>query len=431
MESPDNTAVKNTGPAESALLGRDELQSIQDTFAAAVGASTAIVSASGTGLTKISGMCRVCYLIRTTDKGNTDCQVFKRRLLERVLKHGKPVYQPCDRTGFAEACIPIVVNDTTVGAWLMGQVKVSTGERDRLRAYAEAIGADADSVTAAYDSMPRRPLERYLKAVDLLSRLSPLTAAGTETATDTASGARDDDREHREATVAELEKTKAELEEFAYIVSHDLKAPLRAVSQLAGWLKQDHAESLSDDGKEMIDLLTGRLDRMGALLEGVLQYSRAGRIREKEKDTDLNEIVNEVIQKIDPPDTIEIRTAKSLPVVRAEPGRIAVVLEALLDNAVKFMDKPDGEVTVDYSDAGSHWEFSITDNGPGVDEDHHERIFKIFQTGAARDEFESTGMGLTVAKKIVESRGGAIRIESQKGEGCRFLFTIKKTGAAS
>jgi signal transduction histidine kinase len=228
----------------------------------------------------------------------------------------------------------------------------------------------------------------------------------------------------------ELEAANNELREFAYIVSHDLKAPLRGVSQLAGWIAADHADAMSEDGKEMISLLLNRLDRMHNLIDGILQYSRIGRIREQETEVDLETLVRDIIDLLAPPDHISVSIETPLPVIRFEPTRARQVFQNLISNAIKFIDKPEGAIKLFCEPTDNQWQFSVSDNGPGIEEKYHQKIFQIFQTLAARDEFESTGIGLTMVKKIVEMNGGRIWLESEPGEGTTFFFTVpKKTGS--
>ncbi len=230
--------------------------------------------------------------------------------------------------------------------------------------------------------------------------------------------------EHRTQLMNELESANKELSDFAYIVSHDLKAPLRAIGSLADWLATDYGERLGNDGKEMLTVLLGRTKRMHDLIEGVLNYSRVGRACENELDIDLANVVPEVIEMIDPPKDIAVKIEAPLPVVRGEPTRIMQVFQNLLSNAIKFMDKPNGEVRIGCMRENGHWKFHVTDNGPGIDKKHFGKIFQIFQTLTARDEFESTGIGLTIVKKIVELHGGKIWVESEVGEGTSFFFTL-------
>ena len=227
---------------------------------------------------------------------------------------------------------------------------------------------------------------------------------------------------------AELEATNIELKDFAYVVSHDLKAPLRAVSQLSGWLGEDYGDVIDEDGQKLISLLIGRVKRMHNLIDGILQYSRIGRIKEEKKAVDLNMLVREVIDLIDIPDNIRVIIEKDLPTITCEQTRIKQVFENLLDNAIKFMDKPLGEIRIGCSDKGTFWEFTVADNGPGIDEKYYKKIFQIFQTLSTQDQVESTGIGLSLVKKIIENSGGKLRLESKISEGSTFFFTLPKNG---
>ncbi len=227
---------------------------------------------------------------------------------------------------------------------------------------------------------------------------------------------------------AELGMANKELKDFAYIVSHDLKAPLRAVSQLASWLSQDYAPAFDEEGKEQMKLLVGRVKRMDDLINGVLRYSRIGRVEEEAKEIDLNTLVRDVMELIAPPDHIQVIIENELPVIVCDRTRIEQVFQNLLSNAMKFMDKPEGEVRARCVDEGTHWKFSVADNGPGIDEKYHEKIFQIFQTLTSRDEHESTGIGLSIVKKIVVLQGGEMWVESEIGAGTIFFFTLPKSG---
>jgi signal transduction histidine kinase len=236
--------------------------------------------------------------------------------------------------------------------------------------------------------------------------------------------------EHKQVElVKELEGVNQELKDFAYIASHDLKAPLRAIKTLADWISTDYADKLDQDGQEQLKLLRQRVDRMHNLIDGILQYSRVGRVREKLTEVELNKLLPEIIDMLAPPANIKITVESDLPTVKCEETRITQVFQNLLSNAVKYMDKPEGHIKVLCSEDGEYWRFGIADNGPGIEKKHWERIFKIFQTLAPRDEFESTGIGLTVVKKIVELYGGKIWLESEVGKGTTFLFTFPKAGA--
>ncbi len=235
------------------------------------------------------------------------------------------------------------------------------------------------------------------------------------------------------ASRKELQKVNAdytaankELKEFAYIVSHDLKAPLRAISQLTHWIAEDYSHAFDDDGKMQMDLIIKRVKRMDNLIDGILRYSRIGRAREKQEHLDLNVLVAEVADTLAPPDTIQIKIEKKLPMLVGDPTRMRQIFQNLLGNAIKFMDKPHGIIRVGCKPHGDFWKFSVSDNGPGIDQKYYDKIFQIFQTLIPRDEHESTGIGLTLVKKIIELYGGSIWLESEPGTGSTFYFTLSQ-----
>ncbi|MBF0540675.1 MAG: hypothetical protein HQK91_04405 [Nitrospirae bacterium] len=223
---------------------------------------------------------------------------------------------------------------------------------------------------------------------------------------------------------AELESINKELQDFAYIISHDLKAPLRAIDSLANWILADYGDKFDDDGKEQMNMLMSRVKRMRDLIDGVLQYSRVGRMREEKSDMDINKVIKETIDMLSPPDHIKIEISANFPVIKFEPTRIAQVFQNLIGNAIKYMDKPEGKVVLTYSIENGYCKFGIIDNGPGIPEKDFERIFQIFQTLNARDKFESTGVGLSLVKKIVEMYGGKAWVESTVGIGSSFYFKL-------
>lgn len=226
----------------------------------------------------------------------------------------------------------------------------------------------------------------------------------------------------------ELESANTELMSFAYVVSHDLKAPLRGVSQLVEWLKEDYGEAFDEEGRETLELLTGRVLRMHNLIEGILEYSRVGRIREERRSVDLNELVEDVISMVNPPPHIEVSMENTLPSVVCEPTRIHEVFQNLIDNAIKYMDKPSGKIKIHCYGNDSQWVLSVSDNGPGIDERNYTKVFEIFQTLAPRDQMESTGVGLSLVKRIVELHGGRVWVESKLGDGSTFFFTLPRNG---
>jgi signal transduction histidine kinase len=229
------------------------------------------------------------------------------------------------------------------------------------------------------------------------------------------------------STNKRVESINQELKDFAYVVSHDLKAPLRGIRTLADWLSTDFADKLDENGKEQMNLLLVRVERMHSLINGVLQYSRVGRVKEEETQVNLNELITDVIDMVAAPENMTITVENELPVLGCEKTAIVQVFQNLLSNAVKYIDKPKGQIQIGCVEETDFWKFSVTDNGPGIEEKHFERIFRIFQTLSPRDELESTGIGLTVVKKILELHGGRVWVESKMGEGTTFFFTLPKS----
>jgi len=233
--------------------------------------------------------------------------------------------------------------------------------------------------------------------------------------------------EEKQAELLEqLESANKELKDFAYVVSHDLKAPLRGIKTLTSWISTDHADKLDEDGKQQINLLAGRVDRMNNLIEGILEYSKVGRIREETVRVNLNELVPQLVDLLAPPENITVIIESELPVINFEKTRIAQVFQNLLSNAIKFMDKPQGQIRIGCTEDDGFWKFSVADNGPGIDEKYFDKIFQIFQTLAPRDELESTGIGLTLVKKIIELNNGTIWVKSAPSQGTTFFFTLPK-----
>jgi PAS domain S-box-containing protein len=231
-----------------------------------------------------------------------------------------------------------------------------------------------------------------------------------------------------ESTVRELTRTNKELQEFAYIIAHDLKTPLRGIGTLAEWLSTDYADKFDEQGQKQVKMLAERAKRADKLVDSILQYSRAGQIREEQEQMDLNTVLPEIIHEIDPPENIEISIENELPVLMSRNTQIRQVFHNLLNNAVKHMDKEKGQIKVGCLEEEGFWKFSVADNGPGIEHKYFKKIFKIFQTLSPPDETESTGIGLSVAQKIVKLNGGRIWVESNPGEGSTFFFTLPKSG---
>jgi PAS domain S-box-containing protein len=229
-----------------------------------------------------------------------------------------------------------------------------------------------------------------------------------------------------ESAVRKLSHANEELQDFAHVTAHDLKTPLRAIGTLADWLSKDYADKFDEQGKEKVRLLVTRAVQMSALIDNILRYSRVGHDITKKQRVDLNTLLSEVIAGIDPPENIEITFENELPVLMCDGTQILQVFQNLLSNAVKYIDKPRGQIKIGCVEQDAFWKFSVTDNGSGIEKRHYERIFKLFQTLSPCDGIESTGIGLSIVKKIVELNGGSVCVESEVGKGSTFLFTLPK-----
>lgn len=227
-------------------------------------------------------------------------------------------------------------------------------------------------------------------------------------------------------TAAQLEKRNQELDQFAYVTSHDLKAPLRAIANLSEWIEEDLEGQLTDDIRQQMTLLRSRVLRMENLINGLLSYSRAGRLQAASHKVDVRKLVAEVVDSLDIPDGMEVHVDTALPCLTTQELPLQQVFANLISNAVKHHDRDHGRIEVTVQDQDIHYQFVVKDDGPGVDPQYHEKVFNIFQTLKARDSFESTGIGLSIVKKIVEAQGGTISLLSSVGAGATFCFTWPK-----
>ena len=222
-----------------------------------------------------------------------------------------------------------------------------------------------------------------------------------------------------------LKKRNQELDRFAYVTSHDLKAPLRAISNLAAWLNEDLEGQIPEENKQQLELMQSRVKRMDGLIQGLLKYSRIGKNYTPITVVNVKDLVKEVANLI-LPSGFELVIASELPVIKTQALPLQQVFSNLIDSAVKYHHKANGKVTVSIVDRAEFYQFCVTDDGIGIEPQYHDRIFTIFQTLQSRDSIESTGIGLSIVKKIVEGQRGRVWVESQLGEGASFYFTWHK-----
>jgi PAS domain S-box-containing protein len=225
----------------------------------------------------------------------------------------------------------------------------------------------------------------------------------------------------------ELERSNADLERFAYVASHDLRAPLHAIARLAEWVRVDIAAIASSEAVENLELLQGRALRLQMLLDGLLAYSRVGQVGSPIEDVDIAALVRDIADVLAPPPGFLIACAGTMPSLHTRRSPILVVLQNLIANGLKHHDRAEGRVTVSAHVVDEVAEFRVSDDGPGIPPQFHDRVFEIFQTLQSRDEVDSSGIGLSIVKKEVESHGGRIWIESTPPErGTTFIFTWRQ-----
>ncbi|MEM6686275.1 MAG: ATP-binding protein, partial [Bacteroidota bacterium] len=222
-----------------------------------------------------------------------------------------------------------------------------------------------------------------------------------------------------------LKRSNKELRDFAHIVSHDLKSPLRSINALISWFQEDYEHVLDANANETFDKLNNKLEQMDALIDGILRYSS---VSDKNilivQDVSIREVLEEIQNILYIPEHIQFVMPENLPVIKADKTRIKQLFQNLISNAINYIDKPEGRIEVKYTELKTYWKFSITDNGVGIAKNYHDKIFKIFQTLDRKGK--STGIGLSIVKKIIELYRGTITLESEEGKGTTFFFKLKK-----
>lgn len=228
------------------------------------------------------------------------------------------------------------------------------------------------------------------------------------------------------ANALELARSNAELEQFAYVASHDLQEPLRMVASYTRLLARRYQGRLDADADEFIGYAVDGVNRMQELISDLLAYSRAGSRRREPEDVAMDDVLGPVLQSLGPAieDAGATVVSEPLPVVRGDPGQFAQLFQNLIANAIKFRGEKAPRVEISARRDGDEWVFSVADNGIGISSEFSERIFVIFQRLHSRAEYPGTGIGLSICRKIVERHGGRIWVGSESGEGTTFRFTL-------
>lgn len=225
--------------------------------------------------------------------------------------------------------------------------------------------------------------------------------------------------------LVKLERSNAELNEYAHVVSHDLKSPLRSIAALTSWIKTDNLEKFDEASIQNFDDIDITLETMDNLISNILEFSSLDRtLDNKKENVDLNDVVDELTKVLFVPDTISIEVLNPLPTIKGDRTKLQQLFQNLIGNSIKYNDKENGYVKIDVKEQPSYYEFSIKDNGIGIEKKHFNKIFKIFQ--ALKKSKNSSGIGLSIVKKIVDMYGGEVWLESELNKGTTFYFTLKK-----
>lgn len=223
-----------------------------------------------------------------------------------------------------------------------------------------------------------------------------------------------------------LQRKNEELDQFAHIVSHDLKAPLRGIDNVITWIEEDHSTELPPKISEYIQLIKGRLLRAENMIRGILMYARVGKQNPEREYINLNVLLQDIAENLMIRPGLRLEIQDGLPEIYSEKIPLQQVLSNLISNAIKYHDKEEGYIKVYLRSSPDHYIFFVEDNGPGISKTYHEKIFVIFQTLQERDSFESTGVGLAIVKKILDDRKQRITVASEPEHGTVFSFTWPK-----
>jgi signal transduction histidine kinase len=226
--------------------------------------------------------------------------------------------------------------------------------------------------------------------------------------------------------ISTLKRKNQELDQFAHIVSHDLKAPLRGIDNVVSWIEEDHKDELSPKVNEYLRLVKERIVRGEALIAGILTYARIGKEVKQTEEVNVNRLLEEVVENVAYKKGLRFTIQPGMPTLYTERIPLFQVFSNLVSNAVKYHDKENGEIKIYHRDLGDGYEFFVEDNGPGISKVYHDKIFQIFQTLDDKGNFENTGVGLAIVRKILDAKNESIRITSEPGKGSIFSFTWSK-----
>ena len=215
-----------------------------------------------------------------------------------------------------------------------------------------------------------------------------------------------------------------ELRIISYNLSHSIKTPLHGINQISQWIREDYKDKFDKDLQELMDLLSGRVEKLNGIINNLLEYTSIKKSKPKNRQSDLDEIIKNIISFMEIPKNINVIFTSKFPILNIEKKYLESIFFNLIDNAVKYMDKPEGYIEIGMIELKKKYVFFVKDNGSGIDEKYHEKVFDMFQSLDENNNIENLGVGLSLIKKIVEIYGGTIRLESKLGEGTTIFFTL-------
>jgi len=227
----------------------------------------------------------------------------------------------------------------------------------------------------------------------------------------------------QQVLLSNLELRNQELSDYAHMVSHDLKSPLRSIDTLTAWLGEDYKDAFDENGNKTLRLIRSNVEKMDTLINGILEYSTIGKNQIEIYDVNTDALIDEVLNSIQVPKKIII-TKNNLPIIKGDKYRLQQLFQNLIDNAISYNDKEQGLIDIGANDIGEFWQFYVKDNGKGIEKIYFDKIFKTFEK--LQNNGSSTGIGLSIVKKIVDLYGGKIWLTSEVNEGTTFYFTLKK-----